>query len=52
MCSACRCAFFEGQIEQPVRGLVALLTHQDIPVLIAVNSQGLYVVDDIHCVSD
>lgn len=46
-----RAAFFEGQIEQPVRGLIALLTHQDIPVLVAINAKGLYVIDDIHCVS-
>lgn len=46
-----RAAFFEGQIEQPVRGLIALLTHQDIPVLVAINVKGLYVIDDIHCVS-
>lgn len=44
-------AFFEGQIEQPVRGLIALLTHQDIPVLVAINTKGLYVIDDVHCVS-
>lgn len=47
-----RSAYFEGQIEQPVRGLIALITHQDIPVLIAVNSKGLYIIDDVHCVSD
>ncbi|XP_030764670.1 putative FERM domain-containing protein FRMD8P1 [Sitophilus oryzae] len=39
-------AFFEGQIEEPVRGLISLLTHQDIPVLIAINSRGLYIIDD------
>ncbi|KAK9745163.1 FERM central domain [Popillia japonica] len=42
-------AFFEGQVEQPVRGLTSLITHQDIPVLIAINSKGVYVIDDIEC---
>ncbi|CAH2094754.1 unnamed protein product [Euphydryas editha] len=39
-------AFFQGQIEQPVRSLTSLLTHEDIPVLVAVNSNGVYVIDD------
>ncbi|KAJ9585101.1 hypothetical protein L9F63_020557, partial [Diploptera punctata] len=42
-------AFFQGQVEQPVRGLTSLITHQDVPVLVAVNSQGVYVIDDIQC---
>ncbi|VEN40443.1 unnamed protein product [Callosobruchus maculatus] len=42
-------AFFEGQIEQPVRGLPSLITHQDIPVLVAINSKGIYIIDDIQC---
>ncbi|GLV40191.1 Band4.1 inhibitor LRP interactor [Carabus blaptoides fortunei] len=42
-------AFFEGQIEQPVRGLTSLMTHQDIPVLVAVNARGVYVIDEIQC---
>lgn len=46
-----RAVFFEGQIEQPVRGLIALLTHQDIPVLVAINANGVYIIDDIQCVS-
>ncbi|XP_050308256.1 putative FERM domain-containing protein FRMD8P1 [Anthonomus grandis grandis] len=41
-------AFFEGQIEEPVRGLISLLTHQDIPVLIAINSRGLHIIDDLN----
>lgn len=44
-------AFFEGQVEQPVRGLTSLMTHQDIPVLVGVNSKGVYVIDDLQCVS-
>lgn len=47
----CRSAFFQGQIEQPVRGLTSLITHQDIPVHVAINSQGVYVIDIVKCVS-
>ncbi|XP_057672722.1 FERM domain-containing protein 8 isoform X1 [Diorhabda carinulata] len=43
-------AFFEGQIEQPVTGLISLMTHQDQPVLVGINSKGLYIIDDIKCV--
>ncbi|XP_048517927.1 FERM domain-containing protein 8 isoform X2 [Dendroctonus ponderosae] len=42
-------AFFEGQIEEPVRGLISLLTHQDVPVLLAINPRGLYIIDDLNC---
>ncbi|PNF28256.1 FERM domain-containing protein 8 [Cryptotermes secundus] len=42
-------AFFQGQVEQPVRGLTSLITHQDIPVLVAINAQGVYIIDDIQC---
>ncbi|XP_063222008.1 putative FERM domain-containing protein FRMD8P1 isoform X2 [Bacillus rossius redtenbacheri] len=42
-------AFFQGQIEQPVRGLTSLITHQDVPVLVAINSQGVYIIDDTQC---
>ncbi|CAB3374129.1 Hypothetical predicted protein [Cloeon dipterum] len=42
-------AFFNGQIEQPVRGLTSLITHQDIPVLVAVNERGIHVIDEIQC---
>lgn len=45
-----RSAFFEGQIEQPVRGLTSLMTHQDIPVIVGINFRGVYVIDDLHCV--
>jgi hypothetical protein len=46
-----RGAFFQGQVEQPVRGLTSLITHQDVPVLVAINAQGVYIIDDIQCVS-
>ncbi|OWR44752.1 putative FERM domain-containing protein FRMD8P1 isoform X1 [Danaus plexippus] len=39
-------AFFQGQIEQPLRSLTSLLTHEDIPVLVAINACGVYVIDD------
>uniref|UniRef100_A0A1S4MXK8 FERM domain-containing protein 8 n=1 Tax=Pediculus humanus subsp. corporis TaxID=121224 RepID=A0A1S4MXK8_PEDHC len=42
-------AFFQGQVEQPVRGLTSLITHQDLLVLIAINSQGVYIIDHIQC---
>ncbi|KAJ8924195.1 hypothetical protein NQ315_006986 [Exocentrus adspersus] len=44
-------AYFEGQVEQPVCGLTSLMTHQDIPVLVAINSKGIYIIDDLQCVS-
>ncbi|CAG9863625.1 unnamed protein product [Phyllotreta striolata] len=43
-------AYFEGQIEQPVTGLTSLMTHQDQPVLVAINADGLYIMDDIKYV--
>uniref|UniRef100_A0A146L8J5 FERM domain-containing protein 8 n=2 Tax=Lygus hesperus TaxID=30085 RepID=A0A146L8J5_LYGHE len=42
-------AFFQGQIEQPVRGLTSLITHQDIPVLVGINAQGVYVINNVLC---
>lgn len=45
-----RCAFFQGQIEEPVRGLTALLMHQDMPVLVGINERGLYLIDNIQAV--
>ncbi|XP_060534526.1 putative FERM domain-containing protein FRMD8P1 isoform X2 [Cylas formicarius] len=42
-------AFFVGQIEEPVTGLASFLIHQDIPVLIVVNSRGIYIIDDLEC---
>lgn len=43
------CAFFQGQVEQPVRGLTSLITHQDVPVLVGINTQGVYVIDNVQC---
>ncbi|XP_066901081.1 FERM domain-containing protein 8-like isoform X2 [Halyomorpha halys] len=41
-------AFFQGQIEQPVRGLKSLITHQDIPVLVGINGRGVYIINNIQ----
>ncbi|OXU19191.1 hypothetical protein TSAR_001959 [Trichomalopsis sarcophagae] len=42
-------AFFQGQIERPVRGLASWITNRDLPVLIAINTIGVYIVDDAQC---
>lgn len=34
-----------------MRGLTSLITHQDIPVLVAINEKGVHVIDEIQCVS-
>lgn len=44
-------AFFQGQIERPVRGLASWITNRDLPILIAINSFGVYIIDDSQCVS-
>lgn len=38
-------------MEQPVRGLMSLFQQKDIPVLIAINEKGIYVIDHVECVS-
>ncbi|XP_053679783.1 FERM domain-containing protein 8 [Anopheles nili] len=42
-------AYFHGQVEQPVRGLMSLMQQKDLPVLIAVNERGIFVIDQIEC---
>ncbi|KAK2581698.1 hypothetical protein KPH14_002185 [Odynerus spinipes] len=42
-------AFFQGQIERPVRGLASWITNRDLEVLIAINTSGVYIVDDVQC---
>ncbi|XP_022160586.1 FERM domain-containing protein 8 [Myzus persicae] len=42
------CAFFHGQIEQPVRGLMSLINHKDVPIYIAVNTEGVYILDTVE----
>lgn len=39
-------------MEQPVRGLMSLFQQKDIPVLIAINEKGIYVIDHVECVSE
>ncbi|XP_077521668.1 FERM domain-containing protein 8-like isoform X1 [Amblyomma americanum] len=38
-------AFFNGQVERPVTGIAALMNHYDLPVLVAINREGLHVMD-------
>lgn len=43
-------AFFHGQVEQPVRGLMSLVNHKDVEVLVAVNERGVFIIDPQECV--
>jgi len=43
-------AFFRGQIETPAKSLTSLVINQDSEIIIAINSQGLYVIDPVHVV--
>lgn len=45
-----RAAFFHGQVEQPVRGLMSLVNHKDVEVIIAVNERGVFIIDPVECV--
>lgn len=47
----CSAAFFHGQVEQPVRGLMSYVSHKDIPVLIGINEKGLFIIDHYESVS-
>ncbi|XP_075555298.1 FERM domain-containing protein 8 Bili isoform X2 [Dermacentor variabilis] len=38
-------AFFSGQVERPVTGIAALMNHYDLPVLVAINRDGVHVMD-------
>ncbi|XP_040357216.1 FERM domain-containing protein 8 isoform X3 [Ixodes scapularis] len=38
-------AFFQGQVERPVTGIAALMNHYDLPVLVAINREGVHVID-------
>jgi len=38
-------------VEQPVRGLMNLFQQKDIPVLIAINEKGIYIIDHVESVS-
>ncbi|GAB6024448.1 hypothetical protein CHUAL_009607 [Chamberlinius hualienensis] len=37
-------AFFNGQLEKPTQGLAALIGYQDIPVIVAINSEGVSII--------
>ncbi|XP_075147175.1 FERM domain-containing protein 8 Bili [Haematobia irritans] len=41
-------AYFHGQIEQPVRGIVSLISHKDNEVLIGINERGVFVIDPVE----
>ncbi|XP_068152917.1 LOW QUALITY PROTEIN: uncharacterized protein Bili [Drosophila tropicalis] len=41
-------AFFHGQMEQPVRGIMSLMNHRDMEVLVAVNERGVYIIDTLE----
>ncbi|XP_054084159.1 FERM domain-containing protein 8 isoform X1 [Zeugodacus cucurbitae] len=42
-------AIFHGQVEQPVRGLMSLVSHKDVRVLVAVNERGIFIIDPLEC---
>lgn len=44
-------AFFHAQIEQPVRGLMSLFNQQDVPILVAINERGVFIIDNVNGVS-
>lgn len=44
-------AFFHGQVEQPVRGLMSLVNHKDVAILIAINEKGVFIIDHYESVS-
>merc|ERR1719266_1662083 len=43
-------AFFHGQIETPTRSLTSLVINNDTEVLVAINANGLYVIDPLNVV--
>ncbi len=44
-------AFFHGQIETPARSLTSLVINNDTEIIVAINPNGLYVIDPINVVS-
>lgn len=44
-------AYFQAQIEQPVRGLMSLFNQKDVAVLVAINERGIFIIDQINSVS-
>lgn len=43
-------AFFHGQVEQPVRGLMSLVNHKDVSILVAINEKGVFIIDHYESV--
>ncbi|XP_055905531.1 FERM domain-containing protein 8 [Eupeodes corollae] len=41
-------AFFHGQVEQPVRGLMSLVNHKDVSVIVAINERGIFIIDPVE----
>ncbi|XP_023222517.1 FERM domain-containing protein 8-like isoform X4 [Centruroides sculpturatus] len=39
-----RSAFFQGQVERSVKGISALINHYDMPILIAINREGIHLI--------
>lgn len=46
-----RAAFFHGQVEQPNRGFLGMVSYSDARVLVAINERGVYIIDPFECVS-
>ncbi|XP_030380856.1 putative FERM domain-containing protein FRMD8P1 isoform X2 [Scaptodrosophila lebanonensis] len=38
-------AYFHGQLEQPISGIMSLVNHKDIDILIAINERGVFIID-------
>jgi len=49
VCICVSCAFFRGEVEHPGRRLLA--TKIDDPVFVAINTEGVYVIDSDDFVS-
>lgn len=45
-----RAAFFHGQVEQPVRSLISLVSHKDVSIIIGINEKGIYIIDHFESV--
>lgn len=37
-------AFFQGQVEKSVKGISAFINHYDMPILIAINREGIHLI--------
>lgn len=43
-------AFFQAQVEEPIRGVMSFFQQKDIPILCGINEKGIYVIDQVECV--